>query len=289
MKISRLRYNLSAIALACTLSITGIGNTQTIVKAEELEENLIVRDEIEIPNDELSQKYLQKEYEYYKANPNALEEDAQKYEIVIDPRGRTYRELVSEKIKDIENEFGDIAYISTHSTGNEASTGDREIIQPIYESWQIEAWHPVAIVGVKSDREYPFAVAEYDEETNTIGEIIGWYKDEDIRSHYYEYADVIEMPVSKYVSYGNIDSFDIDENFEMCNFMYRLPGGYGYTSLVENNRYGIRIDYTSEGKEGYYSWSNSGIYVPIEDREEVRGKLDEKNLELTKKFGIKNN
>lgn len=98
------------------------------------------------------------------------------------------------------------------------------------------------------------------------------------------------MPISKYVSFGNISDFDIDSNGYLINDTYDLPHGYNfeYTPLVDNHRYGIRIDYTQEEKDGYYSNHNQGLYIS-QYKESSRAKLDEKNLELVLKFKIKNN
>jgi len=114
-----------------------------------------------------------------------------------------------------------------------------------------------------------------------------WFKNEDLCGRYDIYAEVIEMPVSKYVTFGNIDDFNVDENGNIYNCSFRLP--FGFTPLVDNYRYGIKIGYTSEEKEGYWSNFNEGLYVPKDNGEEVKGKLDEKNRELILKFGIKNN
>lgn len=231
-------------------------------------------------------KYLDEQIKFYKEHPEAIAEDAEKYEIVIDSRGKAYTQLVSHSIEDVKSEFGDIAYIPVTSVGNAASTGDRKFTKNFDDFGLGIGYKPVAVVGVKSNAEYPFAVAEYDKETNTVGDIIGWFKDEDVYARFDNYSEVIEMPISKYITYGNIFDFDIDENGHLVNHSYMLP--YDYTPLDENYRHGLKIGYSQEEKDGYYSSYSEGLYVS-EEKESLRAKLDSKNLELVLKFNIRNN
>lgn len=316
MKIKNLKYKLGALGIISVLSLTNSCEKEYVIpdfkldktiqkqKEDFIEDKAIIQssqdkneetneeeikfpDEIEIPVDNLSQQYLEKEFEYYKEHPEKLKEDTDKRETIIDLRGNSYRKLISHRIIEIENEFLDMAYLSSYAIGNASSTGDGVPTKDFRTPGYPRGWISVAIVGVKSKAKYPFAVAEYDYEANTIGDIIGWFKDEDIRGHYEVYGEVIEMPVSKYLTFGNIDDFDIDETGHISNCSFWLP--FGYTPLVENYRYGIRIHYTSEEKEGYSSDTREGLYIPIDNVEEIRGKLDEKNHQLVLKFGIKNN
>lgn len=232
----------------------------------------------------IMEKYLEEQLNFYKEHPEALEEDAEIGEIVIDSRGETYKKLVANSIKNMENEFADIACIDVTSIGNASSTGDGNPTKNLDPLGNGMGYKLVAIVGVKAGSKYPFAIAEYDKETNTIGNIIGWFKDEDVYAYCNEYSEVIEMPISKYITYGNIFDFDVDSNGNMINHSYTLP--YNYTAIEENHRHGIRIGYTQQEKEGYYSTCD-GLYVS-KDRETYKATLDSKNLELVLKFNIKN-
>ena len=111
------------------------------------------------------------------------------------------------------------------------------------------------------------------------------YSMDDVYAYYNVYSEVIEMSISKYITHGNIFDFDVDSNGNMLNHSYILP--YDYTPLEENYRHGIRIGYTQQEKELYYSTCN-GLYVS-KDREIYKATLDSKNLELVLKFNIKNN
>lgn len=193
--------------------------------------------------------------------------------------------LVSQSIEDIENKFGDIAYIHVTSVGNAASTGDREFTKNFDTLGMGIGYKPVAIVGVKADAKFPFAVAEYNEKTNTIGNIIGWFKDEDVYAKFENYSNVIEMPISKYLTYGNICDFDLDKDGNIINTAYMPP--LNYVGIEENNRHGIKIDYTEQEKDGYYVDKYNGLYVS-KNMDSIRAKLDENNLKLIKKFKIKN-
>lgn len=230
----------------------------------------------------LKEKYLEEQLNYYKKHPQKVEIDIEKQEIVINSRGEKYKELIEDIIIDTENEFADIACIQVTSIGNEFSTGNGKPTDPLGDG---KGYEVVAIVKVKKGAKYPFAVAKYNEETNTIGNIIGWFKDEDIYAKYGNYADVIEMPISKYITYGNIDDFGIDSNGNMINDSYTLPPYY--TQIEENRRHGIKVDYTQQKKEGYYSHNIAGLYIS-QEQNLSRTKLDSENIEKVLKMNIRN-
>lgn len=283
------KYVLKKAILASVFAIMLSSTQEAYAKEDIAKKHLIERlrfykgnseDTEEDIEKDIMEQYLEEELQYYKEHPEAMEIDVKKDEIVIDNRGDTYRKCVSHSIIDIENEFADLGYIHVTSVGNESSNGDGEFTQKGYGI----GYYGIAVVAVDADAEYPFAVAKYDAETNTVGDFIGWFKDEDVYARFNNYAEVIEMPISKYITYGNIYDFDVDKNGVFYNFTYSLP--YEYTPLVDNYRYGIMIDYTRETKEGYYSNYSQGLYISKE-KESSRAKLDDENLELVLKLNIK--
>ena len=130
------------------------------------------------------------------------------------------------------------------------------------------------IVGVKSNAEYPFAIAEYNEETNEIGSIIGWFKDKDVVSIIDIYSNTKERSVSKYLTKKDIFNIKLNErNKEIDN-----------TPI--NNKFSIKIDYSNEEKN---KMLNNG-YIIDGDKYISKIKTNKKSkVNLTKDYKIKNN
>ncbi|MBR1416847.1 MAG: hypothetical protein IJ572_03420 [Bacilli bacterium] len=231
--------------------------------------------------------YLDDAIKYYQENPEKMEEDANKDEIVVDERGNKNFEKVAFKLKDIKNKLGDICYFKSDSIGNENSLGTGVPTKNFYVGGPV-GYRIGVIVGVKSDAPYPFAIAKFDKETNQIGDIIGWYKDEDVFTQCDTYAETIEKPIVKYVTFGNIDQFDVvvdeDGNFHNENETFWLP--YGYTALDDNNRHGVCIGYSSSERFGFDNYYDKWV---SKIKFDVRSQVDVSKLELAKKYNIKSN
>lgn len=202
--------------------------------------------------------YLEKEIAYYNEYPNMIEVDFGKT-IVIDERKN--KNTITKEDLVCYNDFANICYIKTSSTGNSEASGKgyKTTLDKLYKEDLISG----VIVGVKKNSEYPFAIASYDKDTNEIGSVIGWFKESSILSVIeIEYA-TIEIPITKHIDYMKD----------------------GYTLIDEENNIGIKVDYSDYEFKDYYINYNDGVYESKNGNIKVK-KID--NININKKYNIKN-
>ena len=213
-------------------------------------------------------EYLKKQIEYYKENEKELEKDIKKQEIIIKEGNKISSILVGHDIQNDKQEYLDLVIIK--GIGNASSNGDSNYTMDFDLEYETKG----VIVGVKSNAEYPFAIAEYNEETNEIGSIIGWFKDKDVVSIIDIYSNTKERSVSKYLTKKDIFNIKLNErNKEIDN-----------TPI--NNKFSIKIDYSNEEKN---KMLNNG-YIIDGDKYISKIKTNKKSkVNLTKDYKIKNN
>ena len=175
-------------------------------------------------------EYLKEQIEYYKENEKELEKDIKKQEIIIKEGTKISSILVGHDIQNDKQEYLDLVIIK--GIGNASSNGDSNYTMDFDLEYETKG----VIVGVKLNAEYPFAIAEYNEETNEIGSIIGWFKDKDVVSIIDIYSNTKERSISKYLTKQDIFNIKLNErNKEIDN-----------TPI--NNKFSIKIDYSNEEK-----------------------------------------
>lgn len=213
-------------------------------------------------------EYLKEQIEYYKANEEELEKDVKKQEIIIKEGTKINRVLVGHDIQNDKQEYLDIVLIK--GIGNASSNGDSNYTIDFGLEYETKG----VIVGVKSNAEYPFAIAEYNEETNEIGSIIGWFKDKDVVSIIDIYSNTKERSVSKYLTKKDIFNIKLNERNK------------GIDNTPINNKFSIKIDYSNEEKN---KMINNG-YIIDSDKYISKIKTNKKSkVNATKDYKIKNN
>lgn len=213
-------------------------------------------------------EYLKEQIEYYKENEKELEKDIKKQEIIIKEGTKISSILVGHDIQNDKQEYLDLVIIK--GIGNASSNGDSNYTMDFDLEYETKG----VIVGVKSNAEYPFAIAEYNEEKNEIGSIIGWFKDKDVVSIIDIYSNTKERSISKYLTKQDIFNIKLNErNKEIDN-----------TPI--NNKFSIKIDYSNEEKN---KMINNG-YIIDGDKYISKIKTNKKSkVNLTKDYKIKNN
>ena len=209
--------------------------------------------------------YLIDQLKYYKENPIMIDYDMNE-DILLYQGGYGLNMDMGYTVTDFENKLGDFVYVS--GVGNTASDGaGKEVEIQNYES-QGEYAVPRVIVGVKSENEYPFAIAEYDMETKMPAGIIGWFKDEDVITRGIKSYNVIEAPV--YSTIKRIGEMD------------------GISFRVAKNA-GIKTYYSDKNMPKGYHLSKNGYYVDDDSLNIRRQKLNDEQMKSLSKYKIKNN
>lgn len=99
----------------------------------------------------------------------------------------------------------------------------------------------MAVVGIKSDREYPYALASIDD--GDLGDIVGWFKMDSIKSGckkttYTKHADVLRKVVQ------GVQSGFLEEDGKIIGDpRISLPKDYLRLDGSENCRYGVKTTY----------------------------------------------
>jgi len=205
--------------------------------------------------------YLTDQINYYKENPDKIDYDLNE-KITIDNRGNEYKADLYYSVSNLDNKLGDFVYV--WGIGNANSFGTGESVKNLNYD---EEYIPRVIVGVKSQNEYPYAIANYDEETKTTGEIIGWFKDSNVSTRIIHNYNVIESPIVSYLKFND----NADET---------------YTKL--NDKVSIKIDYSIQKlPNGFFM--KDGYYVDKSSETIIRQTLSDKQIKKLSKYKIKNN
>ena len=201
--------------------------------------------------------YLQEQIEFYKENPDYIELDLHKDEILIENRGNSYFGLVNYSVSNLEPKIGDYVYV--WGKGKETSDGrgiETKDLTPTVEEYQAKV-----IVKVKPNEEYPYAIASVNED-NSLSDIIGWFKKDNLSVRVLNYSNVIEAPIVKDLEYNSL----ADDS---------------YTKI--NDNYSIKVFYSkSKLKEDYYLNQN-GLYVDEYYSSVKRQRLDDEKIKELKK------
>lgn len=235
------------------------------------------------------QKYLEEQIDYFKNHKEELDKYVKsKEEILLEERNNTYIEEVSKCIEDIPQEIGDICYYKANTRFGYSPNVIRR--EQIVDDNELIGWKQGIIINIKEGTNMPIAICEYDEETNTIGNFLGWAKDEDVDTQTIGYSEVIENDLVATVEHGNFadwenEYLDSEGNFHQEDPIYCLP--FWCEPIDENHEYGLYIHYSDKEIEGYY---NVGEKYISKDIYMIRSKIDPKDipLKLLKKYGPKN-
>ena len=208
--------------------------------------------------------YLHEQLSYYKENPIMIDYDLNEEKLLYQG-GYGLNMDIGYTISKLHNELGDFVYVS--GIGNTSSDGSGEEVEIVNYASEGE-FVPRVIVGVKSENEYPYAIASYDEKKQEPTKIIGWFKDEDVITRAHKNYDVIEAPVCSVVRHIN----------DMNGISVRLV-----------NDIGIKTYYSDKNlPKGYYLSSN-GYYVKEDSLTLKRQKLTDEQMKGLSKYKIKNN
>ena len=208
-------------------------------------------------------EYVSDQVKYYKEHPDNLEYDLLEKDKLFLKRGFKSNEPINYSVSTLEPKLGDFVYV--WGCGNETSDGiGKETVDVTPTSYEYDA---KVIVGIKSDSSYPYALADYDIEEDKLGEVIGWFKKDNISVRVLNYADVIEAPIVKNITFN-----DLADN--------------SYRKI--NGNYSIKLSYSKKDMpEGYYL-SKDGYYVDESSITSKRQTLDEENIKKLSKYKIKN-
>lgn len=95
-------------------------------------------------------------------------------------------------------------YVLVNGRGSESSTGDgNKTIK--YED------ELMAVVGVKSGANYPYALARVDENKD-LSEVVGWFKEENLKSCDVLYRDQKKADIERTIRYVKLIGLEYDEN-----------------------------------------------------------------------------
>lgn len=175
-------------------------------------------------------------------------------------------------------EIGDV--VTVNGIGNTSSKGDGAETKE-YENASL------AIVNIKNkDAKYPYALASVNQD-NTIGEIVGWFKAEDITARYViatttEYADIQKTIVDvEDVPEYNANSWEfLNEYYEYINGKY-IQSKYIWPEVTQeyDESYTVKFENNIQTKEFYngddifyidYDWSKGTVTYVTQGRDKAK-------------------
>ena len=225
---------------------------------------------------ETRDKYIEEQIKYFKIHPKEAEALAKSgKEIVLEKHNKSSVMDVYTYIEDIPQEVGDICYYKANVIFGK---NPKELRKTNKDMKKPSGWRKGIIINICNNTNLPMGICEYDEETNTVGEFLGWASDRDVNTQMKGYAEAIENDIVADISFGNFCGWNntyIDENgyFIEEDPEYYLP--IGYEPIDETSEHGIRVHYSEKEKEGYI---NYGEYYISEDVYKVRSKIDPKDI-----------
>lgn len=168
---------------------------------------------------------------------------------------------------------------------------------------KVYADEELAIVGIKSDAKYPYALIEINED-GTLSDIVGWFPDYSIRARdisvsTFDYPDikVTIMPkddkiVNEEDSMDQIignQYYDLGEDYAVkAEYIWPEPSfdyDYKYTTKYLDQYQMLEFYSGDKIYTGYYDWDKGLFYYKYETRD----KLTEAPILLAKRYNIKSN
>ena len=208
--------------------------------------------------------YLNDQVKYYTENPLMMEYDINQ-NIMLYQGGYGLNLDLGGTVTKFDHQLGDFVYVN--GIGNIASDGTGKEIEITHYESEGE-FIPRVIVGIKSNSKYPYAIANYDEDTKSPTSIVGWFKDESIVTRGIKNYEVIEAPV--YLS-----------------IKHKSKGDKGYTKIA-NDIY-LKTYYSDINLPKGYYLNNNGYYVNKDSLQIKRQSLNNEQMKLLKKYKIDNN
>lgn len=206
--------------------------------------------------------------EYYN-NINKIKEDLNDGEITIDGECKKYVDITERKI--IEgNDFKKFEICFSKGEHALSSNGNEGIIP---DDGDI-GYTPSVIIYVEEGSKYPYALAKFNNEDDSLGEFLGWYQEKDLYKSVNVYREVMQRPMAYSIKETNKNSSSInDDTILEWNDNSMFPKTY--YKIDDAGNYELDFGYSTKALEDYESlgWLPGFYYSSIYINEEV---LEEK-------------
>ena len=218
--------------------------------------------------------YYKEKMEYYINNPDEILVDARKGEIVIETgEEQEFTTFISHVSKANDLKLGDIVTLS--GVGNSSCDGSG------IDTKEIEFNNSTStlgvVVGIKNDYEDPYAIATYNKDNDTVGDVIGWFKKDSLYSTDKFTATAIERTKTMQLACG----LDADE--ESNDVVFAGPDVH----RIGDTSYGIVFDYADEVPDGYYvCFYDLSYWVKKDTEKEEKAVYNPTEKILQKKYNI---